>query len=80
MPKLTHCALLHSTSGTALCSKDDYASDIATPNTNAKVYQACSSSNAHAQPSGTKVLLHNTYTCAFKPGCLMSHNWFHTPN
>ena len=20
------------------------------------------------------------YTCAFKPGCLMSHNWLHTPD
>jgi hypothetical protein len=26
------------------------------------------------------VLLHTTYTCAFKPGCLMSHNWLHTPD
>jgi len=25
-------------------------------------------------------LLHTTYTCAFKPGCLMSHNWLHTPD
>ncbi len=25
------------------------------------------------------VLSHTTYTCAFKPGCLMSHNWLHTP-
>jgi len=24
--------------------------------------------------------LHTTYTCAFKPGCLMSHNWLHTPD
>ena len=23
------------------------------------------------------VLSHITYTCAFKPGCLMSHNWLH---
>ena len=26
------------------------------------------------------VLLHTTYTCAFKPGCLMSHYWLHTPD
>ena len=26
------------------------------------------------------VLLHTTYTCAFKPGCLMSHHWLHTPD
>ena len=26
------------------------------------------------------VLSHTTYTCAFKPGCLMSHNWLHTPD
>ena len=26
------------------------------------------------------VLLHTTYTCTFKPGCLMSHNWLHTPD
>ena len=26
------------------------------------------------------VLFHTTYTCAFKPGCLMSHNWLHTPD
>jgi len=26
------------------------------------------------------VLLHTTYTCAFKSGCLMSHNWLHTPD
>ena len=26
------------------------------------------------------VLLHTTYTCALKPGCLMSHNWLHTPD
>jgi len=26
------------------------------------------------------VLLHTTYTCAFKPGCLMSHCWLHTPD
>jgi len=26
------------------------------------------------------VLLHTTYTCASKPGCLMSHNWLHTPD
>ena len=26
------------------------------------------------------VLLHTTYTCAFKPGCRMSHNWLHTPD
>ena len=25
------------------------------------------------------VLSHITYTCVFKPGCLMSHNWLHTP-
>ena len=25
-------------------------------------------------------LLHTPYTCAFKPGCLMSHNWLHTPD
>ncbi len=24
------------------------------------------------------VLLHTTYTCAFTPGCLMSHYWLHT--
>jgi len=28
----------------------------------------------------TLVLLHTTYTCAFKPGCLMSHHWLHTPD
>ena len=26
------------------------------------------------------VLSHTTYTCAFKPGCLISHNWLHTPD
>ncbi len=26
------------------------------------------------------VLLHTTYTCAFKLGCLLSHNWLHTPD
>jgi hypothetical protein len=26
------------------------------------------------------VLLHTTYTCASKPGCLMTHNWLHTPD
>ncbi len=26
------------------------------------------------------LLLRTTYTCAFKSGCLMSHNWLHTPN
>jgi len=26
------------------------------------------------------VLSHTTYTCAFKTGCLMSHNWLHTPD
>ena len=26
------------------------------------------------------VLSHTTYTCAFKPGYLMSHNWLHTPD
>ena len=26
------------------------------------------------------ILLHTTYTCGFKPGCLMSHNWLHTPD
>ncbi len=31
------------------------------------------------QTSRWLVLLHTTYTCAFKPGCLMSHNWPHTP-
>ena len=25
-------------------------------------------------------LFQSTYTCAFKPGCLMSHNWLHTPD
>jgi hypothetical protein len=25
-------------------------------------------------------LSHTTYTCAFKPGCLTSHNWLHTPD
>jgi len=33
--------------------------------------------------SGTpcsSVLLHTTRTCAFKPGCLASHNWLHTPD
>ena len=25
-------------------------------------------------------LLHTTLTCAFKPGCLMSHDWLHTPD
>ena len=25
------------------------------------------------------ILLHTTYTCAFKPGCLMSHYWLRTP-
>ncbi len=29
----------------------------------------------------TRLLLsHTTYTCAFKPGCLMSHKWLHTPD
>ncbi len=23
---------------------------------------------------------YTTYTCAFEPGCLMSHNWLHTPD
>ncbi len=27
-----------------------------------------------------QVLLHTTYTYAFKPGCLMSHYWLHTPD
>ena len=26
------------------------------------------------------VLSHTTYACAFKPGCLMSHKWLHTPD
>ncbi len=26
------------------------------------------------------ILLHATYTCAFEPGCLMSHSWLHTPD
>ena len=26
------------------------------------------------------VLLYTIYTCAFKPGRLMSHNWLHTPD
>jgi len=26
------------------------------------------------------VLLHTTYTCAFKPVCLLSHNWLYTPD
>ncbi len=28
--------------------------------------------------STSLVLLHTAYVCAFKPGCLMSHNWLHT--
>ncbi len=31
-------------------------------------------------PPTSLVFLHTTYTCAFKPGCLMSHNWLHTPD
>lgn len=26
------------------------------------------------------VLSHSTYTCAYKPGCLMSHKWLYTPD
>ena len=26
------------------------------------------------------LLLRTTYTCAFMPGCLMSHNWLHAPD
>ena len=29
--------------------------------------------------SNVLVLSHTTYTCAFKPGCLLSRNWLHTP-
>ncbi len=51
VPKLNSNVLLHSTSRSALCSKDDYASDIATPNMSQMqylVYQACISSKADA--------------------------------
>ena len=37
--------------------------------------QLCNGSTSHQL-----VFLHTTYTCAFKPGCLMSHNWLHTPD
>jgi len=38
--------------------------------------------HANGKPisSTSLVLLHTTYTCAFQPGCLMSHNWLHTPD
>ena len=35
------------------------------------------------QTTNELVSLHYTLTsvdCAFKPGCLMSHNWLHTPD
>jgi len=30
-------------------------------------------------PTGL-VLLHTSYTCASKPGCLTPHNWLHNPD
>ncbi len=41
--------------------------------------------NKHLLGSSTSVVhdnpcLDTTYTCAFKPECLMSHSWLHTPD
>ena len=48
-------------------------------------HTACHAAHPVSEVASTSVMLcctlvHTTYTCAFKPGCLMSHNWLHTPD
>ena len=46
------------------------------------VFDSLASMLAHLNEQGecSLVLAYTTYTCAFKPGCLLSHNWLHTPD
>ena len=46
------------------------------PGTSAKLLIHCFSHRTLT----SLILSHTTYTCAFQPGCLMSHNWLHTPD